>query len=1485
MGTQPPDPGALESYIQDGTYAARRGFIERLGNHRARPDVARRTLARLSRLSGDGPSMAPLPSWEGMPTTGTNRVLILLIDFPDYTHVNEAPVIENKLFGDGDAQEFPLESLSNYYQRSSYGLLTIQGNVLGWYRMQHPRSWYTTNYPEQNECNRAVMAEVISHFDPGHNFAQYDNNGDGEVDYFAVIWAGPDNGWGNFWWGYQWELNQPITADGVQFRSFSWQWESRPVGEEFTPDTIIHETGHALGLPDYYDYDENVGPDGGVGGLDMMDAAQGDHNAFSKFMLEWLTPQVVSAGQTSVVLRASAENPDAVAVMPNYDGSTAYKEYFLVQNRHRTANDQNLPSDGLLIWHVDARTNLRGDDFLYDNSYTQRKLLRLMEADGWEEIENGNGRADAADYYNQGESFGPNTSPNSRAYSGQATQVTVDQIPVDAPTMTVRFGVGGTTSTRMLAARPTQLTSSAAVGADAALQTLEITAEGGILGYAVSDNATWLTVTPASGLSLGGWISHRVTYTTAGLAPGLYEAAITITSGQAGNSPFTIPVTLTVMGGNLGDALDAAGLPWTTGGSAPWFQQTSTTHDGIDAAQSGTAADDEVSWVQTTLTGPGTLQFWWKVSSELSYDYLRLYVDGLARPEALSGVTEWQPISLPIAAGTHTVRWAYEKDKSLAAGADAAWLDQVAFVSGSVPASLQCTPALLGRTVPVGSDAENQVLEIWNGGGGEMSYTISDDAGWLTVAPPAEVSSGAHNLHTVRYASAGLAEGTHTAQVTIQAAGATGSPKVVPVTLQVISGYDPLAEAVDAPTLVWTTGGSAPWFAQAAVTHDNEDAAQSGNLYGWDYSWIETTVEGPGRLTFWWKASTEDGYDACDLYVDGYSSGLWISGEADWRQEVLTVGAGSHTIAWEYSKDLLFSQGDDTVWLDRVTFTPVEPGPSVTVLEADFNTGLPAGWTVLDYLGGGAVWRFDDPGLRFNQTGGTGRFAITDTYYYLFEDMDTDLVSPPMDLTGLTNIWLEFQTAFTVLSGDAVAEVDMQIDGGEWSTIWQWSGSNISGPATVQVDLSAAAGHSNVVLSFYYWRANFDGWWEVDDVRVTAEELGGAEGDGSLAEWRQAWNEFDQNYAYFLHKDIDWDPIYSDHTNTFAAVNDGAAFAEALNGVLQSLHDWHVAVRKPDGTWIGYGGTVTNNYPSTLLTDYTEGVPYTNVKGANVLYHAWVRGDLAHVVVDSLSTSDFAPITDADLDAVFLRYQHAAGLILDLRANSGGNETNARRIAERFTTLPRTYGYTRTRIPGTNHSTFTPLAAKTLEPGTGTGYTGRVACLVGQRVMSSGEWFALMMRACPQVTLIGDRTRGATANPEEFSIPALDVSYLISRWVGYSADQVAFEDLGIAPDIALPPGAGSYDETAQRDYVLEQAIGLLGAPRMQLVLPTAGALQLSWPGQTGRWYSLETRANLLQGTWTPAPGWTPHTPGQGQPLNYAIPSPGNGGAYRVKTDF
>ena len=129
----------------------------------------------------------------------------------------------------------------------------------------------------------------------------------------------------------------------------------------------------------------------------------------------------------------------------------------------------------------------------------------------------------------------------------------------------------------------------------------------------------------------------------------------------------------------LGEALDATQLTWTTGGDASWLTQTTNTHDGLDAARSGFIDHGEESWVETTVVGPGTLSFWWKVSSESCCDPLSFFVDGVFHT-SIAGESGWTQQTFPIATGTHVLRWSYSKDGSVVNGLDAGLVDQVSYV-------------------------------------------------------------------------------------------------------------------------------------------------------------------------------------------------------------------------------------------------------------------------------------------------------------------------------------------------------------------------------------------------------------------------------------------------------------------------------------------------------------------------------------------------------------------------------------------------------------------------------------------------------------------------------------------------------------------------------------------------------------------------------------------------------------------------------------
>src|SRR6185503_9942141 len=164
---------------------------------------------------------------------------------------------------------------------------------------------------------------------------------------------------------------------------------------------------------------------------------------------------------------------------------------------------------------------------------------------------------------------------------------------------------------------------------------------------------------------------------------GLYRVIVSNALGTATSQPIILSVlTTSAIGALLGEATDATHLPWSTSPAAPWSRVISSSHDEEDAARSPDASDDTVTWIETQVMGPGTISFWWRASTEPTYDQLAFYDN--SRPlRYIDGETEWRFEIIPVTAGAHTLRWTYEKDDVTSAGSDHVWLDQVVFNPGA----------------------------------------------------------------------------------------------------------------------------------------------------------------------------------------------------------------------------------------------------------------------------------------------------------------------------------------------------------------------------------------------------------------------------------------------------------------------------------------------------------------------------------------------------------------------------------------------------------------------------------------------------------------------------------------------------------------------------------------------------------------------------------------------------------------------------------
>jgi len=611
-------------------------FARTLGEEQMSGQLAQSTMLKVKRaqlealgaseqeIEAELNAMQPAASFSGLPTairgirtTGTVHNLTLLISFADIpapTAITR-PKMEANIYGQGTEvaqNHLPFNSMAQYYLRASQNKFNVTGKALGWFQFFSTRDsrtpQMTGNTSADNLAKNQGLFDLVTtalrFYDANEDYAIYDNDNDGVIDNIDIIWTGPPGAWMSFWWNYKWSFfvpdQQTFMVDGKRIRNFTWnQLKLRENGTDYDPRVLIHEFGHVLGLPDLYDYERRstVGVKGGVGGMDMMDSNIGNLNGFSRWMLGWIEPQIIAAGEPRMVtLNASGDvRTDlnkAVVIFPNLT-STPLQEFFLIENRWRMGNDSfsGMPGNGLAIWHVDGTLNASGTNFNANNTNRNRtapggnKLVRLVQADGLEQIENHQwtaadgtifygGRADAGDYYTAGGTFGPGSMPNSNTYAGTPTNIIVDTISANGPVMTARVGFfGGAPPPNMQPGPQAQQTLSdntAATGGSVNLQgSVENSGSGDAGAFRVSFYASLDEVIRADeDILLGAYDVSGVIHETtmnfaqsltipAGTQPGSYRIGWVIDSqgvipeAAENDNVFVLPDVFTVTGPRL----------------------------------------------------------------------------------------------------------------------------------------------------------------------------------------------------------------------------------------------------------------------------------------------------------------------------------------------------------------------------------------------------------------------------------------------------------------------------------------------------------------------------------------------------------------------------------------------------------------------------------------------------------------------------------------------------------------------------------------------------------------------------------------------------------------------------------------------------------------------------------------------------------------------------------------------------------------------
>ena len=328
---------------------------------------------------------------ETIPTTGDRKLLVVPISFTDSKKEDQEDkkiFLQNAFFGANDHTNY--YSVAGYYNASSYGQLRLTGEVADWFNLDMSARELKEMSPSYMSKSSMVVNMAVDYYKANNsikNLADYDTDGDGDIDGIYAIYDHPynqDKTGDNLFWAYThytYKGEDGLNNEAPYVNGYSWTSIDAVLQEDNRSYTnyLIHETGHLLGLTDYYntkytgyDNDYHYQP---TGCFDVMDYNIGDHSSFSKYLFKWASPKVVDDSMVGTLKLKPFTTSGEYLLIPSKkykDMNSPYSEYLLIEYFAPTGlnkfsgsysyTDANGKSGvykypsyyGLIIWHINA---------------------------------------------------------------------------------------------------------------------------------------------------------------------------------------------------------------------------------------------------------------------------------------------------------------------------------------------------------------------------------------------------------------------------------------------------------------------------------------------------------------------------------------------------------------------------------------------------------------------------------------------------------------------------------------------------------------------------------------------------------------------------------------------------------------------------------------------------------------------------------------------------------------------------------------------------------------------------------------------------------------------------------------------------------------------------------------------------------------------------------------------------------------------------
>ena len=341
------------------------------------------------------------------------RGLVILVNFADVAFTTEKAEMDSMLTGVNYTRKYSYTyrgkqynirsqgSARQYFEDVSFGQYNPHFDVVGPVTISKEHSYYGQNNSKGRDSKPEYMIEEackLADTECNVDFSQYDNDGDGYVDFVFVIYAGygeADGGGANTIWPHAWNLLQAAgrmcEVDGKKVDLYACGNELDNYSKTHTGiGTFCHEFSHVLGLPDLYV--TNTASHTTMNEWDIMDYGPYNneantppaYSAYERFFLGWLQPRLITEPENITLEELNSSNTalmitegDSANLIGNDPNPTTF---YMLENRQKEGWDEHLPGHGMMLTKIQYNYNRWNQNTV--NNSSSKMGVDLVEANG-----------------------------------------------------------------------------------------------------------------------------------------------------------------------------------------------------------------------------------------------------------------------------------------------------------------------------------------------------------------------------------------------------------------------------------------------------------------------------------------------------------------------------------------------------------------------------------------------------------------------------------------------------------------------------------------------------------------------------------------------------------------------------------------------------------------------------------------------------------------------------------------------------------------------------------------------------------------------------------------------------------------------------------------------------------------------------------------------------------------------------------------------